>query len=333
MPNWPKFLFVRNTEPWAYGAYVKIENYIRDARMPDLDSGTYSETCWETPIHYRFPFLTNTPQYKLIRSLKATSNTLPKLILLNKVTDPRSWNQSQFPYLELPLDSILSTLDENSYHSLFIIAYHENHGPFKGCLLKYIKFVTKNYEGIFIDIFSRKKYYEENGETFCVILASFFKLNKLPLYTMFLNNNFVINKVWHRNIGENPNLRIYSEDNSLSHSIFNPIVSGDAITLKNSTLVSQGNFTIDLYGTKKWKGQYGRQEEGSEIILEGIASPPPLGDLLHIKTNLAYRYDGSRKIDFNPQGKNGYIQLAIDAGPFFSDFYEMFRYDFVVISS
>ena len=74
-----RFLFIRNNGCWSNSIDVSIEDYIRNVRLPDLPNGKYSEEIWETPINYRFPYLTQEHEYKLVRNLNVSDNLPPQL--------------------------------------------------------------------------------------------------------------------------------------------------------------------------------------------------------------------------------------------------------------
>ena len=314
-----RHLFIRDDGRNNGDVYPAIEDFLRNVRSNN------TEETWEQPVNYRLPHRYQNHPYKLVRDLMVKAED-PNLVMIPKDADQFNLDKVREKF-SLNLTDLLDACDQNYAGAAFLTIF--DYGVLQG---RAITICVKNEDGILVNAESGKPLpYSGSSNNLIPVFLSIFKLGKLPIYVMFLNNDIVINKVWFRNIAEADNIKVYAENIDLKKSIFCP-VSKDVIEIgENQLIVSGSHFDFDMYGAREWDGVFERQVSGSEMDLSDSQKPPLItGENLLIETDMEYMIRDNI-INFVRLYKPvHYVKIEIDAGPFFRDFGYEFKWEWII---
>lgn len=301
-----RFLFIRDDGRTAGDVFPQIEDFLRNVRARNT-----AET-WADPINYRTPFRTHRFHWKLVRDLDARGT--PRLFVIPKEAERYSAGNE---LAALDVEGMLNAVDANFAGAAFFVTYPMTAGLSNDEILNKATLAVKDAEGELVSVRTGEKLYSGKSNEACLILFAVFKMGSLPIYSLYLNNDFLVNKVWFRDRDEDSLVSVFAE-NLGADSIFAPMVSGGARAIGPHLIYANGDFEIDFFGARFWEGVLEKQQAGSELTLDGH-EPPSLESCLTIQTDVPYELKGA-KLFVRPRAAVGFLKVEVKAGPFFQDF-------------
>jgi hypothetical protein len=316
-----RFLFIRDDGRNTGDMFPAIEDFIRNVRAHP------SEDTWAAPLPYRLPHRYNDHMWKLVRNLTVKDDT-PHLAVLNRNSDQFNLTPDHF---SLSVKDVLDTVDCNYAGAAFLVVYPSGDRVISCSAIQCARWAVKDEDGWLVDWKTGERFSSGEKNDLCTVILSVFRMGDLPIYAMFLNNDLLINKVWFRNLNESDEIVVFGENTDLKTAIFSPTPDPERFIQVNDTLLMKsgiGGGAIDLFGTREWQGVLERQEDGSEITLDGF-TPPSLKGMVDIDTDLPFQFDG-RTIRIHPPERVGYLKINIKAGPFFRDFGHEMKWEYII---
>lgn len=301
-----KFLFIRDDGRSAGDVFPQIEDFLRNVRAEN------SPETWASPITYRTPFRLHRFHWKLVRDLEARGT--PQLFLIDK--DAESYVKGN-ALKALDVEALLNAADQSYAGAVFFATYPVHSGMSPSEILEKATIAVKDKDGFLVCIKTGERLHGGRANETCLILFAVFKMGQLPIYTLFLNNDFVVNKVWFRDREEHSAISVFAE-NLGTDSIFSPMLSTGAQFIGNNLIYATRDFEIDFFGTKVWQGVLEKQESGSEIVLDGLV-PPSLAEAFQIEGNVPYEVRGTKVLLRPPPGAS-FLKVRLKAGVFYEDF-------------
>lgn len=328
-----RYLFVRNSLT-TDNLFVGVEEYIRNIRGPD-DGDQYSRDVSFTSLRYRFPYQLSSHKWKLIRDVNGRED---ELYIINKAARHFEFRQDTYAWSSINLNELFAALDRPAHPTiagsafLGLVNVDGSIHVTDNDVLKCLRLMVKDEEGRMVDWRTGDVLYSDQPNQMTFFLMAAFKMGNLPIYTIILNNNHIINKVLF--VNNFKDFSILAENDGvgrLNETILHPVWENGVKVGPNQVFTTSNTITLDLWGKMEWESYNGVQTGGSEIALN-CPELPSLNDALTIESSLPYRIVGNGRIEFTT-APCGYVKVFVESGPFFTDCIgdrDAFKYEFII---